>query len=337
MLRFVDSFDHYASGDAAAKYTSVASPTILTSGARTGTGCLELANSSASVRRDFTPADAEWIVGVAFKALTTLNGAGGVALTDAGTIQVHWRANTDGSITVYRGSGTGNPLGTTSGVTLSLGTWAYIELVATIEDSGSIELRVDGISRLVVAPIDTQATANQSADGVALVNGASGAVRFDDLYVCDGGGSVNNAPLGDRRVRCVLPNGDGAHNEWDCSTGSSRSALVDETPPTGDSDYVSSATIGDRQLCTFVDVGTLANVAGVQVTAMARKDDGGTWDLALLARPGSTLYSSSDKPVTSAYTFLSHIWETNPDTSLAWTGAGIDGAQFGFKVGGVMP
>jgi hypothetical protein len=70
---------------------------------------------------------------------------------------------------------------------------------------------------------------------------------IDDLYVCDGSGSVNNDFLGECRVLTLLPSdGNGSNNDFDTSAGGSpadHGAMVNDTTPNDDTDYVSSSTV----------------------------------------------------------------------------------------------
>jgi len=329
--RRIHGFEGYFSADVSAVFTVQSGTTqITTSGPRTGLRCMLINNGYAEETFDN---QATWIVGGAFapQALSATHPI--IALVDAGTVQIHVDIHTDGSIKAYRGTGTGNLLGTSTGVTLSVATYYYIEVKATIHDStGSIEVLVNGITRLLLTGIDTKVTANAYANAVRLAAAGSGGVLIDDVYINDGSGAEDNDFWGDVKVYPVLPTSDSAAgNSWTPSTGSDKFATVDEAAQNGDTDYISSTTPGDRQLFGFAPFAGLGAIKAVQLSAFVRKDDGATREVKLTARPGSTNHDGAVQAVPSSYARKAESWTKDPDTAAAWVQSDLNASEFGVK------
>ena len=64
---------------------------------------------------------------------------------------------------------------------------------------------------LSLTNVNTQSTANATTNGIRLAVG-NGGVGYDDLYVLNTSGSVNNSFLGESRILTSLPNADGANS-----------------------------------------------------------------------------------------------------------------------------
>lgn len=304
---------------------------IQTTGSRSGTGQYLRVSGTLSplVTRAFGAAGT-WVLGFAFR--TAGLGAQAVSLFDGASSQDDLFVNADGSLSVRRGSST--VLGTTTGVNLVAATWYYLEwkLVIGSGTSGSTEVRVNGVSRLALTGQNTQATANATATTLRLHQAPSNSSQdFDDMYVLDGTGGVNTDFLGDCKVEQLLPTGAGATTAWTPSAGSNWQC-VDDAPPNGDTDYVSSATANQVDTYAFGDSAVTGTVKAVQATVYHRKDDAGSRSLALVARPGSTDQAGATIAVGDTFAMASQVWDTNPDTATAWTIATVNSSQFGLKL-----
>ena len=109
------------------------------------------------------------------------------------------------------------------------------EYEATIASGtgGSANVHVNGSSVISLTGVNTQATANPSANQVLLTsNFGVNNINCDDLYVLNTSGSVNNDFLGECRVWMSLPTGDDARfKQWTPSTGTSHFANLDDANP----------------------------------------------------------------------------------------------------------
>ena len=201
-----------------------------------------------------------------------------------------------------------------------------------------LEVRLDGTTVLSASGVDTQHTGNATANIVTLLSNylgteAVGVFFLDDLYICDGQGAANADFLGDCRVDTVLPEADGGQADFSPSTGTDHYALVDEASPNDDTDYVESSTLGHAERYGFAALPALtADVYGVQLNVQAKNPGVGSRSLAGLARAGGVTATGADQALTSAYRNLTQVWEVAPDTEVAWTQAGVNGAEFGVQV-----
>lgn len=337
-LLFMDGFDHYATADILKKWTSsVGAPTIAaTSGRRSG-GAILLDATTESVTKSIQ-AGASFVVGVALNIAAAPAAAGQVmALLDAGTPQVDVRINPDLTLSITR-AGAALTNGT-SVLSLSAGSWYYLEFKCTIADSipaSSCKLRVNGADVITVATgQDTKATANASANQIRVgTAGVSlGSVWYDDFYVCNSSGGTNNDFLGDVRVDALFPNADGTYSQFTPSTGTTHYALVDETAPNA-TDYNDGVNVGDRDSYGFQGLAALTSqtVYGVQVNAATNKDDAGAKSVATFARSGTTNVDGATAVLGTSQTYVSQVYETDPSGGAAWTESAVNAAEFGVTV-----
>lgn len=339
MLRFCDSFDHYATADITEKWTTkTSSPTITASGGRRSTKSLQCPSASSGVTKTLD-AQATWIIGVAVKP-NTFPSTGAFALLgvlDAAAAQCDVRLKADGTLQITRN---GTVLGTTA-FALSLGVFCYVEFKVLISDTvGTAEVKVDGSSKLALTSQDTKSTANATANQIYLGDplGVSNScsVDFDDLYVCDAAGSTNNTYLGDSRVDACLPSGNGNSSGLTGSDGNSTDnyLLVDDpSAPDDDTTYVEHATVSTKDTYAITDIThTPSSIFGVQICANAKKDDAGTRSIATVTRSGGTDTDGATQALSTAYLFYREIVEQDPNTSAAWLKAALNSAEFGIKV-----
>jgi hypothetical protein len=340
-LLFVDGFDHYATADFTKKWLIADSvATIQTSAGRFGGGCLRATGTSVnrSVTKTFPPT-ATWIIGLAVKHGGN-NGANPgqiITLLDAAVVQCDVRINVDGTLSVTR-NGTALTNGT-SVAALSVGTWYYVELKVTIANSisaGSCKVRLNGVDVITVATgQDTQNTANATANQIRIgqnVTNISQTWDHDDLYVCDGNGSVNNDFLGDVRVETLYPTGAGNSTGFTPSAGANWQC-VDDTEINSDTDYAYAAASGTKDLYAFGNLTSApTSIFGVQTCLGQRKDDAGAKLTVPVTRSAGTDYDGSNHAVLDSYIFDHQVRELDPATAAAWTEAGVNAAEFGIKV-----
>jgi hypothetical protein len=338
-LRFADSFDHYVTADITTKWT------VLTNPGGGATGIISAGNgrnSTASFRatkqhnlQKTLDAQQIWILGTAFKITALPDNVPVFALLDSGSVQVDLRLLSDGTLRATRN---GTTLGTTS-FALSVNTSYFIEFKVTIDPSaGTIDVRVNGSSKLSLSSQNTRATANSTANSIVLgspsnIAGGAFTADYDDFYVSDGTGSApTNDFLGDVRVEALLPNGAGNTSAWTPSAGSNYQN-VDETAPNADTDYNSTSNAGDVDTYNYPSITPASGtVFGVQVNMNARKDDGGTRTIAPVVRSGVTDFVGTSRNIGSTYTYYQQVYETDPNTAAAWTITNVNAAEFGIKL-----
>lgn len=327
-LLFIDGFDHYsAQADIGKKWSVVTAtyPTISSTLGRRGGGALSVLNTNYYVERSIS-STATVIAGF---ALYRTNSATGDVLKffEGTTNHLTLTIDSNGKLRLYNGTNAGTLLAT-GATTISTSTWYFIELKATINNSGSYEVRVNSVSEFSSASADTQNGGTATMDKVRFTGSA---VYLDDIYICNSSGSSNNDFLGDCRIDTLYPSGAGNYTQFTPSAGSNFSCVDETTPNT--TDYVSSATSGNRDSYAFADLAALTSstVFGVQVNAYAQKSDAGTRSLGTMARLSSTDADGASVALPTSYSYVSQIFETDP-ASAAWTQSNVNAAEFGVKV-----
>jgi hypothetical protein len=129
------------------------------------------------------------------------------------------------------------------------------------------------------------------------------------------------------RLGTIYPTGAGSTNSFDSGTY----AEVDETVYS-DADSLSSGTA--NQIATFAcnDLSPGGYVIkGVAVAARAKRGTTGPQSLQLATRTEGSNYFSATKALDVGYGAFLNIWETNPNTGIAWTETEIDAIEIGAK------
>jgi hypothetical protein len=330
-LLFIDGFDHYGTNDFFRKWSngqilSVSS----TLGRRGGGGVIRpecyknLSTNYSTLIAGLAVYLSEFLVGLPHVIVTFSQGS---------TRLVTLAATSAGEIAVWNSSG--NIIGRTKPGLISLATWAYVEVKAvTGTTTGAIEVRVNGVSELVLTNVNTSSSTFTSVGFSGISNTAvmGGNSRVDDLYVIDTSGTSNNDFLGDCRVDAYMPTSEGPTQSWTPTPAGVHYTTVDEIP-INSADYVESATAGAVELFGYTDLVNIPlNIFGVQVNSAARKTDAGSRYINSAARIGGTDYVSANLAVSDTTTYLHSIWDKSPATSAAWTRAEINGTDFGVKL-----
>jgi len=331
-LLFIDGTGHY--GSVSDKYDG-GSATLNTTNQRTGTGCLQ--NPSALTKTMASGQYPTWILGYAlnFNRATSVDMAT-FKSDNAATTHLTFRALSTGAIEVFRGTNVGTSLGASAAGVIPISTYVYIELKALLSDSvGTVDVHVNGSSVLSLTGVDTKNAGTKIVFDSFTLTGAGGAgqvLYFDDIYLCNASGTMNNDFLGDSKVYPLYPAGVGNTTQLTPNTGQNWAA-VDETPPDGLTTYVFSAT--DDQYDTY-QIGNLptssGSIAGIQIAIYANKSETGAKSVAPVYRHGSTDYTDTDKTLGTSFAYGYWLREINPATGTAYTPAEINAMESGPKV-----
>lgn len=342
MLLFIDGFDAYSTAAQATAgnwNSSNATPTFTATNARTGRSLVcTISGGLQRLHKTMASNIQNAVVGCAVRINSFAVGSEQSIFSfyDGATQQCTLRINSNKTLSLCRGSNTTLTNGTSSN-SLSMNTWYYIEVKIQIADSigaSSCIVKVNGTTWLTVSSgQDTKVSSNAYFNEfrIGLDTNVSGdEVMFDDLYICDTSGSVNNDFLGDCKVNTILPSGAGTTTQWTPSTGSNYQC-VDEAQSNSDTDYVSTGTATNLDLYAMSDI-TGGTILGVKVNTVTRKDDAGTRTAAHAIRTGAVNYFGSAFSVTDSYAFNSTIWEQNPGTTAAWTSSEINSLEAGLRL-----
>jgi hypothetical protein len=218
---------------------------------------------------------------------------------------------------------------------LSPAVFYFIELKATIADAGDTAVvRINGVEDINFTG-DTKATANATANQIQLWNEGFVGQYYDDLYVCDGtGGAPTDTFLGDVRVQAIFPSGNGNSSQLVGQDADSTDNYlnVDETAQDGDTTYVESSTVGNKDTYAFGNLTpTTGTVYGVQVLPFAKKTDAGTRSIVSVARLSATEVDSAAKALSTDYAYLPDIREAKPGGG-TWSITNVNDAEFGIKI-----
>lgn len=250
-----------------------------------------------------------------------------VALTQAGNIEIRSAKTTGG--TVYAASTD----------TLDDATLYHIEIKYVFSATvGGISIQVNGQPFVSALTLNTSAASVSSItwgySGSNVWTGTSAGFIMDNFYIWDSTGTINNDFIGERNVYTVMPNADTATADWTLSSGTSGYDLINDVPPAGATNYLSSDTIGQE---SRFDLASLTNtgvtIQAIQVVAQAQKADSGAASLSIgvIESGGLTDYSADQVLTQSQYLYFTHVSETNPATSTFWTPSDIAGVKVGIK------
>jgi len=274
--------------------------------------------------------DATMIFGCAIKMVTlpaTSHESTLVSLVDGSNIGINLRVQPDGTIDVYKL----NTLVGSTVLAMSQNTWYYLELKVLVAASatGTIDLVMNEATWFQVSSMVTQVTPNAWHSGFRLGD-VDAVAHYDDIYVLDGTGSINNDILGPRKVVAIHPDAAGDDTDWTPDAGDNYDR-VNEVELDEDTTYVETDTPGDQDLYNYGPTVNLSEITGIQIVVDAKVTTG-SMELQTVTKSGTTEDTDSHGTIVStSYGSHSTIEELNPDTSLPWTPGEIDAAQFGVK------
>lgn len=349
-LIFMDGFDD---GLHALKWAAIYA---ITSPGRTGSGAMHLDyNGQPLSRKVFdTSVTTPISIGFAYRGSNGPGGAGfsssqdffGIGLgiipfVNTGAPHFYMKSTTNNGLEVGRGGMWGigaakTTLGTTANNVLTPNVWQYIEVKLTVHSStGAILVRINGDTKLNLTGLNTQIGGSALVDCIAFSASFPGwYMAFDDLYVCDSSGSVNNDLLGDCAIETLYPNGNGNYSQFTGSDSNSTDnyLLVDEATPST-TDYVGSLTEGNKDTYAYGNLAlTSGSVKAVAVRNYAAKSDVGDKSISTVVRSGGSDSIQSAKNLGTGYTVYTDILEQNPVGSTAWTISSVNAAEFGVQV-----
>lgn len=241
--------------------------------------------------------------------------------------------NSNGSLTVARISPSA-VFFTTNPNTIIANTWYFIELKIVFGVTGSLELRIEGMTIGSATSVDTKGTIGGA--GFTHINYYSGYNDyhyFDDIYVCDGTGATNNTFLGPSSVYTLFPNAAGtttnmtpvgAASNWDC---------VNENNYDSNTTYVQTSAVNQIDYYNVSNLGVSpANVYGVKVGSISCKGTYGTRTMRNKIKLGASVVdgATSDPQIYLNYRKMEELLETKPGGG-AWTAADVDALEVGIE------
>ncbi len=332
---FSTGFDLYGDSQATQFWTggTGGNMTIGSGSSRWATGQGALVSNARTITHTLGSNEATLIAGVAYNTASGVILGDFFQLIDGSTVQISLAVTATGQLAIYRGGTGGTQLAATSAGYIVAGIWHYFEVKIAFSNTGTYEVRVDGNATPVLSSgsADTTNTANNYANVIA-ISGNAGQGQFDDIYLVNASGGVNNDFLGDIRIEGRVPTGVGNYAQFTPSTGANWQN-VDDIPPNGDTDYNSSATVNNKDSFAHQALSSLSGtIRWVSHFTYARKDDAGTRKTAPLFRISSTDYVGTDDTLSTSYQYFRQVYETSPATSSAWTVSEVNAAEVGYKL-----
>jgi hypothetical protein len=344
-LRLLESWDHYQSAQFLQKWSAAPwnLPALAQASARTGLYGVHLDGNPNYVGLQYLPFDntLHWILGCALKLTSGITGQFMFRFANAvnNAIQVSVGVGADNNIRIYAGDYNATVL-TTIATGVTVGNWFYFEVDTLIDPAvGYCKVSVNGAQIGAVTGADTMnhGTGTGCAGFDFLIHTWNGSrtlvAEMDDFYACDGAGTVNHAPLGVTHVECLFPTSDVTTQLTPSNILESHAGLVNEqSQPNGDASYVYTKTPGQYDLYAIPQVyAPGATIAGVVVRAALRKDDAGLRTAGILLRSGTVTGVSPEIYLANepSYYYVGDTYELDPNTSAAWTVAGLAAAQVG--------
>ena len=324
-ITWIDGFDLYsATVPLSTRYTLVNTPSLVTG--RFGGQALSVNNAAASWG---IPITSTLAFGAALK-ITSVTSLG------SGQKLVSFRNNANGDQVVIQGTntgtliatnGAGTVLGTSAAGLFAEGAWHYLEAEITRNaTTGAITVYMDGAAVITATSVNT---GGFDIDTLTFPNINDGSTRvWDDLYLCNVA-----TRKGESRVAVMAPAADTATIQWTPNSGTVHFNRVNEATFDGDTTYNFASAVGNTDLYTVTALPfTPTSIRAAQTVMCARKDDATTRQLATQLVSGTTTATGATATMTTSYTITYNIYETDPNTSAAWTPTNLNAVNLGAKV-----
>jgi len=249
----------------------------------------------------------------------------------------------DQLVRAYRGD-SATVIGTST-FTFPVATWHTCEVrwkvtSTTSSTDGIVEVWIDGTRWINLPAVDSTNTSILNIQGIALNetigSGSSGTfMAFDDLAINDTNGTINNGQIGEGRVVLLKPTANGAiapaQTRGGTDTGANWSQ-VNELPMSM-TQYVYASAAGTRDTYALEDIPAgIWTINAVEVLALAQNSDAGLGSLGLTLISGATTNEGAAQSLTISAAYYRQLYETDPNTSAAWTNAAVNALEAGTTV-----
>lgn len=287
----------------------------------------------------------EFVVGVrvhiptpanSFAMIQVRNGTG--SFPGTADLQVNCINSVDVSVSRF----VGGTMETATGV-LTADTWVYVELKFTISSgsstNGSYDVHLDGTQIMVDTTARTNGNFFSTVEAIRFPNmsgsstDAGDHVAYDDIYILEADATEPNDFLGAKvRVLSLPPDGDAGTNQWTLSSGSAAHyTYVDENGADA-ADHLQESTDTDEDMFDFTDSAADGEFFCLKVEAEALAITTTSHTLDVRCNSNATITETNHAVTDTAnYAVFAHYEQEDPDTSSAWTQAGIDAADVGIQ------
>lgn len=223
----------------------------------------------------------------------------------------------------------------TSSEVFPLNTPVHLEIQWYIHgSSGTVTIFVNGEEHLTVTGRNTlpnNSDVSRLGFGGRQLNTSGNATRqffFDDLFVYDGTGSMNNSRIGPMVVSTLFPNEIDSPQEWVVEGAADAVEAITTLPAAPSTRYIEADTDDLKSVFGLEELeGEIQTIAGVQVTTQAYKTGTAAVDYHIGLIVGSTEDNASVGDLSGSAGYKYRILETNPDTEAAWAVSDLDDAK----------
>jgi len=225
------------------------------------------------------------------------------------------------------------------------GLWHHVEIaVKTDNSTGISRLIVDGVESLQsITSGDTLTLGANSDARDRVICGTNTAQQttfyIDDLLIYDDVSSgiagdltyTSNFPLGEVRIETIQPNGVGTNSDWTPTSGDNYTN-VDEDVADDDTTIVATGTATDLDTYAFSNLsGTPSSIYGVMIGSVGKASPGATTGIKHYTLSSAATDESAEITLIGAYQFNQTFVGQDPNTTAAWTEAGVNAAEFGIE------
>ncbi len=205
--------------------------------------------------------------------------------------------------------------------------------MSMINTTGSMEIRVnDDVWSRRTADVDVDGTANRFYFKTGSVGGGA-QYTISDFYALEINGTEPDTFLGSSwQVEVLRPDAEsGTESDWTPSAGADNHLLVDDAVRHDfDSTYISSAVATNIDRYTTTETLTNGRVIACKVNAVARHE-GSAENFRLTHFENATVGNGGTEAITEDFLPYWYMTTLNPDTSLEWTVAEVEGSEFGVE------
>jgi len=253
------------------------------------------------------------------------------AFQDGTTHQVEIRTDATGHLFCTRN---GTAIGSASSSVLTTG-WHYFEITVVFATTatGSVLVKVDGVTWITISSVQTSGTANAFTNRFYLEPVVDNTNQYwKDIYWRD-----DSTMHGDITVNVLFPALAGPSQQWTASTGSQVSCVDDGITHTGswpdDTDYISDSTSGHISDFQFqsVTVPGGGSILGAIHVSRVSKEVGATASLQQYSKSGGTTHTGSSVTLGTSPGYVFDVMENDPNTSAAWTATNLNNSTHGVK------
>jgi len=205
--------------------------------------------------------------------------------------------------------------------------WIYVTYEFHVGDAGADYIKVWINGELVIDVSGTTLNFNGAiTEGQSLGYGWS----CDDLWIKNDTDTIQP----EVKILALFPNAAGADSECTPVGEATNYMNVDEHQQDFDSTYnlVDTGEKDSFNMQPITDQVSAGVVHALVARFFVKGDVGNTEQLRPYVISGGTKYNGTAQNVVEGrYTYIQEIWETNPDTSIAWTVSELDAVQIGYE------